>query len=394
MNHALIVAATLCLTVATSISVRAESSAPATSPTGSLFQQALVWLTLDTVDSRRQAVRALEEVVLLDPGDTEAEIALARAYERSGFLAKARTRYQHASLARPDDARLHRDLGRLWRNEWLQELDPGSLRSAKRELVQATILDTADAESWLLLQSLLTSDDEIGLATVTAFRAAKADPSRLEAILAVASVCQRLGLAHEADSLFRASIRYLGADLRAWFMDVTPLTDAAAAGARPRVAGAADFEAWWRTRDPDPATPENEALLEFWSRATQACLLFHDGRPGGTDARAVAWIRLGRPALMTRDPAGERLSTSFATGSEFPAGVQVWVYPDQGLKVTLYDRTLTRSYSLPVTRSADLSFRDPLRSERVELSAYAALDGLQPQVQRTVPTATRTPLDP
>jgi GWxTD domain-containing protein len=328
-----------------------------------LYQQALGWLSDDTRESRRQALHALEEATLLEPQNTTYELALSRACYASGFLLKARQHLEHVALVESDDPARHLELGLMWRRDWLKYLDAHSLQRATVELVNATILDTTNSEAWLALEPLLLVQDNLGVAMVVAFRAARADPSRLEAQLAVASVCQRVGLTHEADSIFAATIPYLRRSLRERFEDLAPVVpEAMAANLRrmPAEQRAAAIERYWKERDPDPATPESEARLEYWSRVTQACFLFFDEKRGGWDERGDTYVRYGPPAEMKYNPVGEQLAASFSAGSDFTTGVQVWTYPELGMKITLQDRALSEDYLPPITRVAGVGRDDPL----------------------------------
>ena len=346
------------------------------------YQQALVWLTEDTVESRRQAVSALEEAALLEPRNTVHELALARAYDASGFHDQARRHLEHLVLEQPDESALHLELGLMWRRDWLLYLDRQSLQRATVELVSATILDTTNTEAWLSLEPLLLAQDNVGVALAAAFRAARSDPARLEAHLAVAAVCQRIGLTREADSIFAATIPYLKPSVRERFEDLSPVApDAVVASLRrlPADERAAAIERFWKERDPDPATPENEARAEYWARATQAYLLFFDEKRGDWDERGVAYVRYGPPAEMKRDPVGERLSVSFSGGPEFPTAVQVWTYPESGMKVTLQDRSLTEDYRTPVTRVEGMGHEDPLLPDYLDRLTRAISDeGMAP----------------
>jgi GWxTD domain-containing protein len=212
------------------------------------------------------------------------------------------------------------------------------------------------------------------VALAAAFRAARSDPARLEAHLAVAAVCQRVGLTREADSIFMASIPHLRAGARARFEDISPVapdTELARLRRLPDPERKAEVERFWKERDPDAATPENEARAEFWARATQAYFLFFDEQRGTWDERGVAFVRFGPPAEMLRDPAGERLSVSFAGGPDYPTAVQVWTYPEAGLKVTLQDRSLTEDFRTPVTRVEGMGHDDPLLPDYLTRTARA-----------------------
>jgi GWxTD domain-containing protein len=334
-----------------------------------LYQKALMWLSEPTIETRRQAVSALEQATILQPDNTTYELALARAYYAGGFLSKARQHLEHVTEVEPYDSAHHLELGMLWRNDWLRYLDQRSLERATREFIHATVLDTSNTDAWLLLGPLLLVQDRVGLAMVAAFRAAKSDPARIEAGLAVAAICNRVGLVHEADSLFRASIPHLRPKVRARFEDIAPLAsdqETARLAALEGEARAAYVESFWKQRDSDPATPENETRIEYWSRVTQALFLFYDEKRQNWDERGVAWVRWGPPAEMKYDPVGERLSWSFAAGPEFPTAVQVWTYPDQGTKVTLQDRSLSQDYGPGVTRTQIMGYDDRLLPEELE----------------------------
>ena len=367
MNRVLILTALLSLGAASaagrSVSTQDHERAAA------LTQRALGWLAEGGVESRRQAVSALEEALLLEPHDAERELALARAYYAGGFLDQARRHLAHVTLERPDDPALHLELGRMWRRDWLRYLDPNSLRNATVELVNATVLDTSSTEAWLTLEPLLMVQDNVGVALAAAFRAARSDPTRLEARLAVAAVCQRVGLTREADSIFSATIPYLPPAVRERFEDLAPVApDAEVASLRRLAPGdrAAEVERFWKERDPDPATPENEARAAYWARVTQAYFLYFDERRGGWDERGATYARYGPPTEIRHDPVGERLSTSFAAGPDYPTAVQVWTYPELGLKVTLQDRSLTEDYLPPVTRLEGMGREDPLLPEYLD----------------------------
>lgn len=64
------------------------------------------------------------------------------------------------------------------------------------------------------------------------------------------------------------------------------------------------IETFWRRRDPDPATPENEFLREHLKRIVYANRMFGAGRPGWRTDRGRIYILLGRPDSVESDPAG------------------------------------------------------------------------------------------
>ncbi|WP_457653682.1 GWxTD domain-containing protein [Rhodocaloribacter sp.] len=67
----------------------------------------------------------------------------------------------------------------------------------------------------------------------------------------------------------------------------------------PRLAPGAGARllAWWRSRDPAPATEANEALLAHLERLAHALRRYHTA--GGFDDRGRVYIRLGPPAHIT-----------------------------------------------------------------------------------------------
>ncbi len=113
--------------------------------------------------------------------------------------------------------------------------------------------------------------------------------------------------------------------------DATGLTDAeTAATARLPEGAGARLAAWWRSRDPLPATPRNERLIEHLERVAHATKTFgHPLAPLGFDDRAKIYIRLGPPtrttAVMIDQNAPLRPQLSDPLTSFYPEGV-FWVY--------------------------------------------------------------------
>ena len=327
---------------------------------GALYQRSLGWLLQNTVEARRQAVRALEEATLLDPENGTYELALARAYYSSGYLKSARQRFERATRIQPGDAAGYQGLGLAWRRDWLKYLDRRSLDGAVEQLATAARLDSGSTDTWLMLAPLLVEQGDLAGALRAAFRALRSDPGRSEARLAVAQALYRSGMVHEADSVFGATIPRLGTKVRERYDDIGPVAterDTVILHHLPRAQQVAFIERFWQDNDPDLTTPENEARLEYWARVTQAYFLFFDAKRGGWDERGEIFVRYGPPAEMQYDPVGVRLSWSFVTGPEFPANLLVWSYPELGMRVFLQDRLLSGNYLLPVWRYSD---PDPL----------------------------------
>jgi GWxTD domain-containing protein len=89
----------------------------------------------------------------------------------------------------------------------------------------------------------------------------------------------------------------------------------------------ARWDAFWKERDPDPATPENEKLEELIARVRVAADRFAErGGPGwGTD-RGKVYIRYGEPDDVEQVPAG------FNT----PA-YEIWRYAERNLTFVFAD---------------------------------------------------------
>lgn len=332
------------------------SSERAREQAGVLYQRSLEWLSRNTVETRRQAVNALEEATLLDPGNGAYELALARAYYSSGYLKSARQRFERATRIQPGDAAGYRGLGLAWRRDWLKYLDRRSLDGAVDRLATAARLDSGSTDIWLTLAPLLVEQGDLAGALRAAFRAVRSDPGRAEAHLAVAQALYRSGMVHEADSIFRVTIPRLGKKVRERYDDISPVAterDTAILRRLPPADQVVFIERFWQDNDPDLATPENEARLEYWARVTQAYFLFFNAKRGGWDERGEILVRYGPPAEMQYNPVGGKLGWAFGSGPEFPANLLVWNYPELGMRVVLEDRLLSEYYMLPVSLYSD-----------------------------------------
>ena len=201
--------------------------------------------------------------------------------------------------------------------------------------------------------------------------------SRAEASLAAASACWRLGQVEAADSLFRDGIGHVRRSVRERYDDLAPI----ASERDTMVFNALDADdretfrrRFWNEHDPDLATPENEARLEYWARVTQVYLLYFDARRRAWDERGEVYVRYGPPARATYNPLGVPLRSdnpgrTAGNQASFPLNVLVWEYPVLGLRVVMHDRSLNEQYELPVsldTRAADHVSRNTATLETAE----------------------------
>ncbi len=308
------------------------------------------------IDMRRQGLEELDRATRLAPERPEYELELARAYYASGYLKESRLRFERVRSLVPENAEAAFGLGQVWRRDWLKYLDTLSLVRAAEHYSLAARLEPARCDAWLSLVPLLVSQGDDRAAWAASVRAREADPQRLEPRLADAWTSFRLGRLARADSLFAGTIPKLRRNVRARFDDIAPLATERDTMTLHRLAPSEQAEfvaAFWKEHDPDLASPENEARLEYWARVTNAYFLFYDARRREWDERGEIFVRYGPPANMTYNPIGASLSFHFSVGPEYPANVLAWEYPELGMHVLLQDRTLNEIYRLPVSLSED-----------------------------------------
>ncbi len=327
--------------------VAPAASAPRDAEASRLAASARRRLVTDGFDDRRAAIRELEVATLLAPGHADWELLLARTYMRSGYLGLARHRFDRVRGLAPDDAEARFGLGLVWRHDWLKYLEKESLDQSVEQFRAAARLSPKRADPSIMLVPLLLERGEAAAAATAAAAALAAEPQRADAILADACVAYRLGLLARADSGFSRAIPKLPRALRARFEDIRPV-----ASARDTLVlrqlwpneVAAFTRRFWRQQDPDLASRENEAQLEYWSRVTHAYLLYYDARRQAWDERGEIYVRYGAPARQVYNAVGTRLASPLAPGGNFPMNVLVWEYPEYGMSVELQDRTLTGFY--------------------------------------------------
>jgi GWxTD domain-containing protein len=331
-----------------------------------LYQQALAHIRANTVDSRRQAIEELETATLLVPGNPEYELTLARTYYRAGFERLARERFTRVTQLEPADAEARFGLGQVWRRDWLKYLDRTSLSHATANLQAAVALKPGYGDAWLLLVPLLVEQGDLDAAAAAAWHAREADPLRPEAIIADAYTAFRLGRIEHADSAFNAGIPRLRHSVRERFEDIAPVASERDTFLLHRLPpeGQADFiRSFWKDNDPDLATPENEARLEYWSRVSHAFFLYFDPKRHEWDERGEVYVRYGPPAWADYNPVGAALYSTQTEGllttidASLPANVLDWSYPQLGMNVVMQDRALTQYYQLPANLYETL---DPL----------------------------------
>ena len=348
-----------------------------------LRDQAERWLLLRTIDGRRMALRSLERAVILAPDRIDIQVVLARASYQAGFIKQARQRYERALALAPNDATARFGLAQSWRRDWLKYLERRSLDRAIEHYSAAGRLDTSHVDAWLMLSALEVERGDLGPASAAAERALRADRGRADAILAAASTRWRVGDVAAADSLFRTALSRLRRSVRARFEDFAPLAterDTMEFNRLPDAGRAEYARRFWREHDPDLATPENEAQLEYWARVAQAYFLYYDPARREWDERGEVYVRYGPPDSVAYNPIGTALygfSSSRGAGNHvtFPVNVLVWGYRALGMTVTMHDRMLSERYELPVSMTESL---DPTPdADSVARSGLMATHGLR-----------------
>ena len=261
------------------------------------------------------------------------------------------------------------------------------------------MLDTAtrclppSSEPWLALVPLLYEQKDLLRASYAAERALAGHPRLPEAGLAAGLMAWRTGDLERADSLFRATLPLLLPAERELYDRPDEFIGRAGPPGSP--IGLATLP------DPDPTTPQNELVLEYWARVAHAYLLFDDPLRPGLDARAATYIRYGPPARVEYNPAGVSLyfrpdgggggagvGNQRASLAEYPLHAQVWFYPDLGMRIMLHDLSLRDRYTLPAVRGPlPGSAPDPaVLARRHDLFAtedgFAVFPTLPPPAQR------------
>ncbi|HEX2694502.1 MAG TPA: GWxTD domain-containing protein [Acidobacteriota bacterium] len=116
------------------------------------------------------------------------------------------------------------------------------------------------------------------------------------------------------------------------------------------------IESFWKKRDPDPSTPENEAKLEYYRRNAQANRLFStSGISGWRTDRGRIYILLGAPKEVQRDFGSQGSGLSAFLGPK-----ETWQYWDlpnpklpYNMEFVFVDRFGTGSYVLDQSFRAD-----------------------------------------
>ncbi|HXS82598.1 MAG TPA: GWxTD domain-containing protein [Methylomirabilota bacterium] len=341
-------------------------------------------LTHHTFESRRVAIRELEEACELEPQRVDLMLRLARTYADAGFTKQSRLRFERALKIAPDNAEARMGLGYAWRRDWLKYLERRSLDRAIEHFAASARLDPQRSDAWLMVSALEVEKNDLPAARAAAEHALDADHVRADCLLAGASLRWRQGDVGGADSLFRIAFTRLRRSVRDRFEDFAPLVteqDTTAFGQLPMNQRAEFVRRFWSENDPDLVTPENEAQLEYWARVAQAYFLFYDPVHREWDERGDIYVRYGPPQAVTYNPVGTGLYgiRGGANQVAFPVNVLVWAYPQLGMVAVMQDRSLNGRYELPPAWDHDTDpIPDPVVVANLDVVTTRGLKGVFP----------------
>jgi GWxTD domain-containing protein len=364
----------------------AADPAALTSPADRLLGDAEKHLARHTFDARRVALRELEQACDLEPQRADLELKLAHTYADAGFTKLSRIRFERALRIAPDNADARLGLGYAWRRDWLKYLDRRSLDRAIEHFSASARLDPQRVDAWLMLSALEVEKGDLATARAASDHALDVDGSRADCQLAGASLRWRQGDVAGADSLFKLAFTRLRRSVRERFEDFAPLVteqDTAAFGRLAPGQRAEYVRRFWSENDPDLATPENEAQLEYWARVAQAYFMFYDPARREWDERGEIYVRYGPPQAATYNPVGTGLYglSGGLNQVAFPVNVLIWAYPQLGMVAVMQDRTLNEHYDLPPSMDYDTDpIPDPHVLANLDVVTTSGLRGVFPSL--------------
>lgn len=113
------------------------------------------------------------------------------------------------------------------------------------------------------------------------------------------------------------------------------------------------IEAFWRRRDPDPDTEENEFKEEYYERIAYANQHFTSGIPGWKTDRGRIYIKFGKPDSIESHPMGGPYERPYyeGGGSTTTYPFEVWFYRyipgvGSGIEIEFVDPTGTGEYRI------------------------------------------------
>ena len=211
---------------------------------------------------KQRATDALKEAVEVHPNHPELPYLLGRVFEREGEVQAAEKAYTRQIAITPMHARARFDLARVYLK--------------RGQLARATHL-------W---RDLMDTRPEL----------------RDECLPLLLGAYQRMGETGEAQKAMAEYLRTVDDETRTRLRDIRTVAtpqEVAAYDALPPDRHADFVRMFWSRRDPTPATPGNERLVEHYRRVLYAMRHFSTGQTPW-DKRGEIYIRYGEPAHKSR----------------------------------------------------------------------------------------------
>jgi GWxTD domain-containing protein len=144
---------------------------------------------------------------------------------------------------------------------------------------------------------------------------------------------------------------------REWPKEVEPIMTDAERKAYPKLQTdeerAQFIDNFWRTRDPDPDTEENEYKDEYYERIQYANEHFSSGKPGWLTDRGRIYVKFGKPDDVESHPAGGQYERAYyeGTGSAAVYPFERWFYRNlpgvrSGVEIEFVDPSGTGEYRI------------------------------------------------
>ena len=211
---------------------------------------------------KQRAEDALKEAIEAYSHHPELLYLLGRVFEREGKVESAEKAYTRQIVVNPMYARARFDLGRIW------------LKRGQR------------ARATRVWRELMDTRPEL----------------RAECLPLLIGVYQLMGQTGEAQKVMAEYLRTVDEHTRGLLQDIrllATLKETAAYEALPPEQQPDFVRMFWQRRDPTPATPSNERLVEHYRRVLYAMQHFSSGQKPW-DKRGEIYIRYGEPAHKSR----------------------------------------------------------------------------------------------
>ena len=345
-----------------------------------LYESAMKRLERPTIEGRREAIVELEQATLYDKPQPELRAGAARLYAQ--WRLPSRTRAGATSGRAPRRP----PTGRAPRARTDVRGATGSSTSNRPRSTapccicrRAGRLDPHLEDAWIQLTPLLIELGEVAGAEAAAERAIEADPNLPERHSWRSRIRRTAWAAcNVPTALFHRVVPRCSRIVRDQFEDhrarSRPSADTMMLAPPSRSPRQPDVRARGSgsDNDPDLASPENEAQLEYWSRVAHAYFLYFNAKRREWDERGEVYVRYGPPELTPRTTRWATLRVTHGVTLDYPANAAAsGSYPELGMRVWLRgpladrvlpaaDRDRRTAWIRPVPRFAGAGRREAL----------------------------------